>query len=525
MKGQTLFFCLLGLYSAVLAAIGIYFNRRQKSEADFWLAGRRIGALATGFSAAASWLTAGAMLAVIGFFMLSGMGSIWGFVAPNVLALLIIALLTGRIRHLPAFTQPELMEQRYGAGLRAPVAVIITVVMILFAVADMKGFAFVLQVYYGLSPAWAAAMVATAVSVYVTLGGFSAVVWTDLIQFLFLGAFAVTMAGVTTFSAMALPHEPDISVAALLSTPPPGWWNPLSIGLPMVLVFCLAILPGWISEQDPWQRVWAARSDKAARRGMVLGAALILGVFGACAVIAIALNRLYPEISALGFPAGMARAEPALLVFIRDGGFSDIFVALTAVGLAAAAMSCADTFATSSAACLSRDLYRRHIRPDATMAQTLRVDRICVLVIVATATAVSFVIDSIIDAIHMATFIASAAYFFPLMGGLFWRRATRRGAQATLITGGSLQVALVAIDLLRTGPMAPPFLQTLHPAFMGHGVLLGMAASGIVFVGVSLVTTPAPAHRLIRFFPDSRSTDSAGKERPIAPEAKPWGPA
>ena len=192
---------------------------------------------------------------------------------------------------------------------------------------------------------------------------------------------------------------------------------------------------------------------------MIVGALLIAVVFSACAVIAVSLNRIYPEIAVMGFPAGMARAEPALLDFITSGRFSPFVVALTAIGLAAAAMSCADTFAASGASCLSRDIYQRFIRPDATMDQMLTANRISVLIIILSATAASFFINSIIDAIHIATFIASATCFFPLMGGIFWKRGTKEGAMAALLAGAGVQILLVVIDLVRTPSMAPPFLE------------------------------------------------------------------
>ena len=504
MSGFHIFLMLLTIYIGSLVGIGFYYTGRQQSVTDFWLAGRKVGPLRTGFSAAASWLTAGAILAVIGFFMLSGLGSVWGFVAPNILALLIIALFVKRLKRLPAITQPELLEQRYAASLRAPVAVIITVVMILFAVADIKGFAFLLQVYYGLSPAWAAAIVALAVSVYVTLGGFSAVVWTDVLQYLLLAAFAIAMAFMAVDAATLVPAPTGEipSFTDLIGTMPEGWWNPLSVGLPMALIFSLAIIPGWITEQDPWQRVWAARNTASARTGMIVGAFLIAVVFTACAVIAVSLNRLYPEIAALGFPAGMARAEPALLDFITSGRFPPFVVALTAIGLAAAAMSCADTFATSGASCLSRDIYQRFIRPEATMDQMLKANRVSVLIIILSATVASFFINSIIDAIHIATFIASAACFFPLMGGIFWKRATKEGAMAALVTGATVQILLVIADLARTAPLAPPYLETLSPLFMGHGVLVAMGLSATAYTLVSLLTPAPEPIRLAPFFED-----------------------
>ncbi|MGB9938490.1 sodium:solute symporter family protein [Methanosarcina sp.] len=502
MDGYNIFLVLLSVYIAGLVAIGWYFNKKQKSVTDFWLAGRRIGPSTLGFSAAASWLTAGGILAVIGYFMLQGMGSIWAFVAPNIAALLIIAVLVGKIKHLPAITQPELLEQRYGSIVRWPIALIITVVMILFAVADVTGLSLVLQIFYGLDPLYAAAIVAIAVSLYVTLGGLSAVVWTDVIQFGFLSLFTIGMA----FTAVGTVADGGLQTAAISSSELFGnvsetWWNPFSIGFPMVLIFILAIIPGWITEQDPWQKVWAARDAKSASLGMIIGSLMIAVVFTACAVIAIALSSIYPEIVEMGFPAGMASAEPALLSFVNERFASaPLIIALSAIGLAAASMSCADTFATSGASCISRDIYQRYIKPEATMREMMVVNRISVLIIILAATAGSFVIPNIIDAIHIATFIASASYFFPLMGGLYWKRATKEGAFAGMVVGFTVQVALVALDLINTPPLSPYYLETVHPALMGHGVIVGMTLSAIAFFFVSLMTKPSSRVNLAPFF-------------------------
>lgn len=502
MDGYSIFLVMLAVYIASLVAIGWYFNNRQKSVTDFWLAGRRIGPGALGFSAAASWLTAGGILAVVGYYMLQGMGSIWAFVAPNIIALLFLAVLVRKIKNLPAITQPELLEQRYGSIVRWPIALIITVVMILFSVADITGLSLVLQTFYGLDPLYAAAIVAIAVSLYVTLGGLYAVIWTDTIQFAFLAIFTVGMA----FAAVGTVADGSLSTSAisaseLLGNVPADWWNPFSIGLPMVLIFCLAIIPGWITEQDPWQKVWAARDAKSASLGMIIGALMITVVFASCAVIAIALNSIYPEIAEMGFPAGMALAEPALLSFVTERFASaPVIIAFSAIGLAAASMSCTDTFSTSGASCISRDIYQRYIKPDATMKEMMLVNRVSVLFIILAATAGSFVIPNIIDAIHIATFIASSSYFFPLMGGLYWKRATKEGAFAGMVVGFTVQVALVALDLIKTPPLSPNYLESIHPILMSHGVIVGMFLSAIAFFGVSLITKPSSRVNLAPFF-------------------------
>ncbi|WP_022669284.1 sodium:solute symporter family protein [Desulfospira joergensenii] len=519
MNAFHLFLLVLFVYLSFLILTGLYFNKRQVSQTDFWLAGKSAGVFSLGFSAAASWLTAGALLAVIGFFILLGTGSVWGFVAPNILALFIIGLFVKKIKALPAVTQPELLELRYGRFLRLPVALIITVVMILFAIADIKGFAMVLEIFYNVSPVYSALIVGLAVAAYVTLGGLSAVIATDMVQFICLALFILVM---TVAVLSGAGSTSGLSLGQILAAPSPGWWNPLSIGLPMVLIFVLAIVPGWISEQDPWQRVWAARDEKSARNGMFLGSFFVALVFGGCALIALGLNRIYPEIAGAGFPMGMAKAEPALLTFIMEARFSDLSLALCALALASAAMSCTDTFAASGASCISRDIFQRHLYRSATPTQIRMINRASVLFIVFLATLGSFFITSIIDAIHIATFIASASYFFALLGGIFWKRATGPGAVASMWTGFIVQTGLVLADLFKTAPMAPPFLESIHPLFMGHGVIPAMGISGLVFVGVSLVTSPSEKERLDLFFGDESGENSKPRifSSPLVPEAE-----
>ncbi|MDK2891908.1 sodium:solute symporter family protein [Methanohalophilus sp.] len=516
MDAYQLFIVLLALYLGVLIAIGWYFTKRQKTVTDFWLAGRRIGTIGVGFSSAASWLTTGGILAVIGFFMLLGMGSIWGFVAPNILALLIIAMFVKKIKSLPTITQPELLEQRYSSAIRAPVGIIITIVMILFAVADIKGFTMVLQVFYGLNPVYAALLVALAVSVYVILGGLHAVVWTDVMQFMFLMLVTLVIAVFSVGAATGGAGAPA-DAAELFSSVPSNWWNPLSIGIPMILIYIIAIIPGWITEQDPWQKVWAAKDSKSSRNGLLLGSVLITIVFAACAIIAIALSSIYPEIPAsfeeIGMGA-MAQAEPAMLMFINSY-FSPMVISVLSIGLVAAAMSSADTFATSGASSLSRDVYQRFIKPDATMKEMLTVNRICVLIIVAAATIGSFLIDGIIAAIHIATFIASASYFFPLMGGLYWKRATKEGALAGLIVGGVSQISLIVYDLYMTPPLSTPYLESIHPILMNHGIIVGMLLSGVAFFGVSLATKPSSSINLAPFFEDEAENLAADEAKAV----------
>src|SRR5512137_2424382 len=213
LDAYSLFLVFLAIYIAVLLAIGLYFSGRQKSVTDFWLAGRELGSWTIGFSAASAWITASALLLATGLFLLIGVGSIWIWVFPNIAGLAIIAMISGRIKNIPALTQPELMEIRYGPMIRAPVAVAITIMMILFSVTDFIGFKLVLGTFFGIEPFFAVAIMAASVAFYVSVGGFRAVVWTDLLQYVLLAGLAVYVA----ILSLDLTAARDISIIAASS--------------------------------------------------------------------------------------------------------------------------------------------------------------------------------------------------------------------------------------------------------------------------------------------------------------------
>jgi SSS family solute:Na+ symporter len=488
MDAYSLFMVFLAIYVAALIGIGLYSSRQQRSVTDFWLAGRELGAVTIGFSAASAWITASALLLATGLFLLMGIGSIWIWVFPNIAGLIIIAAISGRIKNIPALTQPELMEIRYDPMIRAPVAVAVTIMMILFSVTDFIGFKLVLGTFFGIEPLFAITIMAASVAAYVSIGGFRAVVWTDLLQYILLAGLAIYVA----ILALGLTAEKGVSLLTASSALGADWWNVFVMGgLMGALVFQLALLPGWVAEQDPWQKIWAARDERSAKRGLLLGAGLLALVYFCCLITAIGLSALYPR------PGGEVEAEMLYLKIISDN-VAPWLLALLTIGFAAASMSCTDTFATSGASCISRDLIQRHLWPTATMKEMLIVNRILVIIMIAISASIALNVNSIMDAVIIATVIGTTSYFFPIIGGLYWRRATKWGALSALIVGGGTQILLISYELFwHKQP-----LDTISPLLTEHGVLAGLSLSALFFVGVSLLTRPTEDIRLAPFFPD-----------------------
>ncbi|WP_333654758.1 sodium:solute symporter family protein [Methanothrix soehngenii] len=483
-----MFLVFLAIYIAILLGIGLYFSRRQRSETDFWLAGRELGPISIGLAAASAWTTASALLLATGLFLLYGIGSIWIWVFPNIAGLAIIAAISGRIKNIPALTQPELMEIRYDPMIRAPVAVAVTIMMILFSVTDFIGFKMVLGTFFGIEPIFAIAIMAVSVALYVGVGGFRAVVWTDMIQYILLAGLAAYVAHM----ALGLSANEGVSLIAASSMLGADWWDIFSMGgILGALVFIVALVPGWVAEQDPWQKVWAARDDRSAKRGLLLGATLLVLIYSFCLLAAIGLSVIYPR------PGNEMEAEMLYLRIISDN-VPGWLLGLLTIGFAAASMSCTDTFATSGASCLSRDLIQRHLWPTATVKEMLILNRILIVIMVFISALIALNVDSIMDAVIIATVIGTTSYFFPIIGGLYWKRATKWGAMAALVAGGGTQILLVSYEQFWL--KAP--LDSISPYLVEHGVLVGLSLSALFFVGVSLATRQAEDIRLAPFFTD-----------------------
>ena len=483
-----MFLVFLAIYIAILLGIGLYFSRRQRSETDFWLAGRELGPISIGLAAASAWTTASALLLATGLFLLYGIGSIWIWVFPNIAGLAIIAAISGRIKNIPALTQPELMEIRYDPMIRAPVAVAVTIMMILFSVTDFIGFKMVLGTFFGIEPIFAIAIMAVSVALYVGVGGFRAVVWTDMVQYILLAGLAAYVAHM----ALGLSANEGVSLIAASTMLGADWWDIFSMGgILGALVFIVALVPGWVAEQDPWQKVWAARDDRSAKRGLLLGATLLVLIYSFCLLAAIGLSVIYPR------PGNEMEAEMLYLRIISDN-VPGWLLGLLTIGFAAASMSCTDTFATSGASCLSRDLIQRHLWPTATVKEMLILNRILIVIMVFISALIALNVDSIMDAVIIATVIGTTSYFFPIIGGLYWKRATKWGAMAALVAGGGTQILLVSYEQFWL--KAP--LDSISPYLVEHGVLVGLSLSALFFVGVSLATRQAEDIRLAPFFPD-----------------------
>ena len=154
------------------------------------------------------------------------------------------------------------------------------------------------------------------------------------------------------------------------------------------------------------------------------------------------------------------RTGVVVLATPEVAGLPYVISGLVAAGGMAAAMSTADGLVLAIANALSHDVYFKMVDPKADVRKRLIVARVLLIVIgAAGAYIASMRITSILGAVAWAFDFAMSGLFFPLVLGVWWKRATKEGAIAGILSG------------LAAGTM---YLIWVYPKFMGNDPWLGI---------------------------------------------------
>src|SRR5215216_1344808 len=445
LDNQLLDYVVIALYFAVMIGAGYWGLRRARSADDYLVAGRRLGPFMYVGTLSAVVLGGASTIGGIALGYENGVSGMWlvFWIGMGVIALGI--LMSTRLSRLGVYTVSEMLEHRYGPAARLISAIIIAAYALMIAVTS----SFAILVAGGIVVAYSVA------------GGMWSITLTDYLQFLIMtvGIFflllPLSIAAAGGFSGMS---------EAL----PDSYFNITAIGWQTIFTYFLLFFFGLMIGQDIWQRVFTARSPEIARWGSVAAGVYCLLYALAGALVGTAARVILPD---LAMPDN---AYARIAIEALPAGITGLVLAAAL----AAVMSTASAGLLASSTILASDVYAgfvargEHNRVLVSCVTTLLVG-VVVLVI-------SLVVSDVVGALTVAYDLLTGALFVPIVGALFWRRATAAGALASMAAGCVVVVGLMIVDGL----------------FSNLPIIYGMAVSLVVFVGVSLLTPRLPEERM-----------------------------
>ncbi len=467
---MTLALVFLVAYFALVLLTARVFSRRIRDLKDFFLAGRSLGALPVAMTFAASWFGAASTLGSINAFHDLGISGAWQIVIPSVLSFVVITLFMARpVARQDFLSQPEAVAVHYGRVGRLLLAIIILCSVTTLIGSQMVAAGKVFQSVFGLDVFWATLLSTLAVVLYAMVGGYFAVVVTDMLQLVLIGVGFLILLGFVLGQAAPVPGD----LPRWMAAQPSGFWD-LSRDWQSNVFLVFTFVLAWCIAPEMWQRMSSTRNPDLAFRAGLQGTFIMLCLFAVVMAIGLLSPRIVGHSDAVLIDLALAIPVPALS-------------AMVLLGFVAAVTSTMDSSMNVGSLTLTRDLYQGFLRPGASTAELLWVSRIATVLIVIPAMIIALAYQDIIQILWISADIYASTMFFPVVGILHLKNPGRWSGILAMAFGGT---SVIFSALVQSGWVHPPFPWPDWP----YSTLISVACSGLGFgLGYLWGRMPAPS--------------------------------
>lgn len=296
----TLILAIYILYLAVLLTVGFLTSGRARTVADYFLGGRKIGPWLTAVSSTASSESGWVVLGATGLVYADGL-SAWWFMPGCLIGYLINWLfLAGKMRRHSkehnSITVPDYIAYSFGDRLellRSVAVLIIFFSMLGYVAAQFTAAGKAFEAIFDWPYATGVLMGAVIIIIYTLMGGYFAVVWTDLIQGLLMAFGLVVMPVIAFFAVGGWP-------AVLHSAPNADFFTfsggKTGYALFGMMVGLLGIGLGYPGQPHVITRYMSAASDDVIRRGRIISLVWGVLVFGGAVLLGLVGHALIPNL-------------------------------------------------------------------------------------------------------------------------------------------------------------------------------------------------------------------------------------
>ena len=464
----------------VMVGIGLWAMRKTKSVGDFFLGGRSIGAWMSAFAYGTTYFSA---VLFIGYGGKLG----WGFglhdmwiVAGNVIVGSLLAwwVLGKRTREmtarLNAMTMPAFLGERYKSPtLKVASALLIFVFLVPYSAGVYLGLRYLFETALGLSEISALLFLAASTAIYLVLGGYFAITFTDFVMGIIMIFGAAAMLWILTAAAGGFAHANHllsnfkVCSPALQPGPPgsiPGWLTLAS--LVVVTSFGVWGLPQMV------QKFYSIKSGDHAKKAMIVATLFALVIScGAYYTGALSHINIPPHKSAIvkveaiegdytpgsSLPLKMDKAGQPI---VQPNGKPEVdwdrwipkflserlpawMMVVIVLLVYSASMSTLSSLVLVSSSAIAMDLYAGVARPNVERKTVLALMRALCAVFVVVSLAMALKPPAIIINLMVVSWgVLAGAFGAPYFYGLFWRRTNAISAGAGMVVGVCTAIAL-----------------------------------------------------------------------------------
>jgi sodium/proline symporter len=431
------------LYLVITMFIAWWYSRGSKTNVEFVLGGKKFSGTALALSERATGESAWLLLGLTGHAYAEGISAIWVALGCVIGILFIWFVMAGRLRSetekTGSMTVSSLLARKFPGSEKSigMLSALIVVFFFLFYIAaQFSGSGKVLYKTFGLDPFWGVIIGSVVVVVYCVMGGFIAVVVTDVFQAILMIFTLVAFPIIAVIIAMSR----DIHVLQAIHDAGPMYLS-LTKGTTgstaVILVMSgLSWMLGYTGQPQLLTRMMAIRSRSDVIRAKWIAAswtvlayigAILIGIFG----IAFVKDGMLGH-EAAKLAADSEKILPVMVIALVN----PIIAGFLLSGVISAMMSTAASEVTVSSASITEDIYSNLRKVAASPKKMLYLNQIVTLLVGVAAIILALTMEDTVYGLVSYAWSGIGSSFGPaLLLLLFWKRFSRAGIFASLITG------------------------------------------------------------------------------------------
>ena len=445
------------IYVLVMLGIGWKTSRQTRSSLDFFLADRSLKAWVTAISSTASSESAWAVLGTVGLAYKEGLSAIWflpGCLMGYLINWFFIAeKIRKRSEEIQAVTLPDYIENYFNDKnhlLRLISVIIIFSCMIAYVAAQFTAIGKTFDAVFGVPHILSITIGGSIVLGYTMMGGVRAVAWTDFIQGLIM-VFGLIVLSIAAMSSLG--GFPEMLIEIEKNSPETLEWmggksTTVFIGS---MVGLLGIGLGYPGQPHVVTRYMAAKDTQAIQNGTWIALGWGLLMYSSSILLGICGQVLFPG---LEDPEHLFQKAAEQLL-------PNVLTAIVLTGVLSAIMSTISAQILVAASTVAHDIYSKILNQSLSNEKIIFVSRLTVLLLGLGAMFIALGENRVIFWFVLFAWSGLGASFGPLiLFTLYWKKVTRQGAIAGMLTGFGITL------VWKISGLSDSVIYELVPAFL-----------------------------------------------------------
>lgn len=466
-----------------MAFIGWYAGRKTNNIGDFFVLSGKAGVVVSGIAYFSTQFSMGTFLGTPGTIYGVGYAGMAISVPGAVFCMILPALLIGRklitLGHKYGFlTMADYLTDRYHSKNMSGV---LGVMMLFFLVpmmgAQIIGAGVIVHVFTGL-PEWVGVVgMGIIVILYCMTGGMKGAMMTDVIQ----GSLMIATAVVTFIVSIVMGggfsninHTLQSMNEAYLTFPGANGYMPWTYYISNIVLWSFFTM----GQPHLFTKFFAMKDHKTMFKAILLGTA---GMFFSATLI---------EWAGVNGIASIQNIEKAdqIIPMILQRGMNPFLASIFIAGIVAAGMSTIDGILVTTTGAVTRDIYQKIINKNATDEAVMSLSKVVTVIIGIVVICFGVFQPGSIFEINLFAFSGMAIFVVPILFGIYWKKATAKGAIASVIVG------IISLLLFTLNPSVKALAMGFHALFPTTII------ASIVMIVVSKFTETPPQETIDRHF-------------------------